>query len=162
MRIHEPKETISIIDENGQWVDVKIGQSVGVKAFGHWYSGTVLKFGRTLTNVGYTLETLDPTTWSRVGVYRTKNVSVAKGTLRIHWVGLQDWKDAEKGNEVYDQNLRAQLESKSEDWCALINASRANLRLDDHWDRVAKVTESTGVPWYVLHDLLRREFRTVR
>ena len=153
MRIHEPKETISIIDENGQWVDVKIGQSVGVKAFGHWYSGTVLKFGRTLTNVGYT---------SGAGVYRTKNVSVAKGTLRIHWVGLQDWKDAEKGNEVYDSHLRAQLESKSEDWCALINASRANLRLDDHWDRVAKVTESTGVPWYVLHDLLRREFRTVR
>ena len=153
MRIHEPKETISIIDENGQWVDVKIGQSVGVKAFGHWYSGTVLKFGRTLTNVGYT---------SGTGVYRTKNVSVAKGTLRIHWVGLQSWKDANKNNEVYDANLRAQLESKSGDWCALIDASRANLRLDDHWDRVAKVTESTGVPWYVLHDLLRREFRTVR
>ena len=153
MNIHEPKETITITDENGQWTEVKIGQIVGVKAFGHWYSGTVLKFGRTLTNVGYT---------SGTGVYRTKNVSVAKGTLRIHWVGLQDWKDAEKGNEVYDQNLRSQLESKSEDWCALVNASRANLRLVDHWDRVAKVSESTGVPWYVLHDLLRREFRTVR
>ena len=74
MNIHEPKETITMIDENGQWVDVKIGQSVGVKAFGHWYSGTILKFGRTLTNVGYT---------SGAGVYRTKNVSVAKGTLRI-------------------------------------------------------------------------------
>ena len=153
MHIHEPRETITIIDENKKWTEVKVGQIVGVKAFGHWYSGTVLKFGRTLTNVGYT---------SGAGVYRTKNVSVAKGTLRIHWVGLQDWKDAEKGNEVYDSHLRAQLESKSEDWCALINASRANLRLDDHWDRVAKVTESTGVPWYVLHDLLRREFRTVR
>ena len=153
MNIHEPKETVTIIDENRQWTEVKVGQIVGVKAFGHWYSGTVLKFGRTLTNVGYT---------SGTGVYRTKNVSVAKDTLRIHWVGLQAWKDANKNNEVYDQNLRAQLESKSEDWLALINASRANLRLEDHWDRVAKVTESTGVPWYVLHDLLRREFRTVR
>lgn len=153
MNIHEPKETVTIIDENRQWTEVKVGQIVGVKAFGHWYSGTVLKFGRTLTNVGYT---------SGTGVYRTKNVSVAKDTLRIHWVGLQAWKDANKNNEVYDQNLRAQLESKSEDWVALINASRANLRLEDHWDRVAKVTESTGVPWYVLHDLLRREFRTVR
>ena len=153
MNIHEPRETVTITDENGQWTEVKVGQIVGVKAFGHWNSGTVLKFGRTLTNVGYT---------SGAGVYRTKNVSVAKGTLRIHWVGLQDWKDAEKGNEVYDSHLRAQLESKSEDWCALVSASRANLRLDDHWDRVAKVSESTGVPWYVLHDLLRREFRTVR
>ena len=153
MNIHEPKETITIIDENRQWTEVKVGQIVGVKAFGHWYSGTVLKFGRTLTNVGYT---------SGTGVYRTKNVSVAKGTLRIHWVGLQDWKDAEKGNEVYDSHLRAQLESKSEDWVALVNASRTNLRLDDHWDRIAKVSDSTGVPWYVLHDLLRREFRKVR
>ena len=153
MNIHEPKETITMIDETKKWTEVKVGQIVGVKAFGHWYSGTVLKFGRTLTNVGYT---------SGTGVYRTKNVSVDKDTLRIHWVGLQSWKDANKKNEVYDQNLRAQLESKSEDWVALINASRANLRLDDHWDRVAKVTESTGVPWYVLHDLLRREFRTVR
>ena len=153
MNIHEPRETVTITDENGQWTEVKVGQIVGVKAFGHWYSGTVLKFGRTLTNVGYT---------SGTGVYRTKNVSVAKGTLRIHWVGLRDWIDAEKGNEVYDANLRGQLESKSEDWVALIDASRANLRLDDHWDRLAKVTESTGVPWYVLHDLLRREFRKVR
>ena len=153
MNIHEPRETITIIDENKKWTEVKVGQIVGVKAFGHWYSGTVLKFGRTLTNVGYT---------SGTGVYRTKNVSVAKDTLRIHWVGLQDWKDAEKGNEVYDSHLRAQLASKSGDWVALINASRANLRLDDHWDRVAKVSESTGVPWYVLHDLLRREFRKVR
>ena len=68
------EETITILGEQGYWVDVKIGQSVEVKAFGHWYSGTVLKFGRTLTNVGYT---------SGTGVYRTKNVSIAKGTLRV-------------------------------------------------------------------------------
>ena len=74
MNIHEPKETITIIDENKKWTEVKVGQIVGVKAFGHWYSGTVLKFGRTLTNVGYT---------SGTGVYRTKNVSIAKGTLRV-------------------------------------------------------------------------------
>ena len=66
----------------------------------------------------------------------------------------------EKQKEVYDNQLRKILSRRSEDWCALVNAAREARRLDDHDDRLAKVTETTGVPWYVLHDLLRHEFLT--
>ena len=64
----------------------------------------------------------------------------------------------ESEKEVYDNQLRKILERRSEDWCALVNAAGEARRLDDHDDRLAKVTEDTGVPWYVLHDLLRHEF----
>ena len=66
----------------------------------------------------------------------------------------------ESEKEVYDNQLRKILERRSEDWCALVNAAGEARRLDDHDDRLAKVTETTGVPWYVLHDLLRHEFLT--
>ena len=64
----------------------------------------------------------------------------------------------EQQKEVYDNQLRKILERRSEDWVALTNAAGEARRLDDHDDRLAKVTEDTGVPWYVLHDLLRHDF----
>lgn len=64
----------------------------------------------------------------------------------------------EQQKEVYDNQLRKILERRSEDWCALVNAAHQKRRLADHDDRLAKVTETTGVPWYVLHDLLRHDF----
>ena len=66
----------------------------------------------------------------------------------------------ETQKEVYDAQLRKILLRRSEDWVALVNAAGEARRLDDHDDRLAKVTEDTGVPWYVLHDLLRHEFLT--
>ena len=66
----------------------------------------------------------------------------------------------EQQKEVYDNQLRKILERRSEDWVALVNAAGEKRRLADHDDRLAKVTETTGVPWYVLHDLLRHEFLT--
>ena len=66
----------------------------------------------------------------------------------------------ETQKEKYDNQLRKILLRRSEDWCALVNAAGEARRLDDHDDRLAKVTETTGVPWYVLHDLLRHEFLT--
>ena len=66
----------------------------------------------------------------------------------------------ETQKEVYDAQLRKILLRRSEDWVALVNAAGEARRLDDHDDRLAKVTETTGVPWYVLHDLLRHEFLT--
>ena len=66
----------------------------------------------------------------------------------------------ETQKEQYDNQLRKILLRRSEDWCALVNAAGEARRLDDHDDRLAKVTETTGVPWYVLHDLLRHEFLT--
>ena len=66
----------------------------------------------------------------------------------------------ETQKEAYDAQLRKILERRSEDWCALVDAAHEPRRLPDHDDRLAKVTETTGVPWYVLHDLLRHEFLT--
>ena len=66
----------------------------------------------------------------------------------------------ETEKEVYDNQLRKILLRRSEDWVALTNAAGEKRRLDDHDDRLDRVTESTGVPWYVLHDLLRHEFLT--
>ena len=64
----------------------------------------------------------------------------------------------EKQKVIYDNQLRKILLRRSEDWRALVDAAHEPRRLDDHDDRLAKVTETTGVPWYVLHDLLRHEF----
>ena len=66
----------------------------------------------------------------------------------------------ETQKEKYDNQLRKILLRRSADWVALVNAAGEARRLDDHDDRLAKVTETTGVPWYVLHDLLRHEFLT--
>ena len=66
----------------------------------------------------------------------------------------------ESEKEVYDNQLRKILLRRSEDWVALTNAAGEARRLDDHDDRLDKVTATTGVPWYVLHDLLRHEFLT--
>ena len=66
----------------------------------------------------------------------------------------------ESEKEVYDNQLRKILLRRSEDWVALVNAAAEPRRLADHDDRLAKVTATTGVPWYVLHDLLRHEFLT--
>ena len=64
----------------------------------------------------------------------------------------------ETQKEKYDNQLRKILLRRSADWVALVNAAHEPRRLADHDDRLAKVTETTGVPWYVLHDLLRHEF----
>ena len=70
MKINKKLESITTIDQNGNWIELSVGDAVLAKAFGHWYQATVVSFGRKLVKIEYT---------SGAGVTRQKNVTFGIG-----------------------------------------------------------------------------------
>lgn len=62
------KESIMVVDPNGEWAKLSIGDTVKAKAFGFWYDAKIVSFGYKLIKVEYT---------SGTGVTRQKSVLFA-------------------------------------------------------------------------------------